>query len=157
MAFRHYNIVSWILTSSQLMGGTSKQTNKSQHQAAAKEIPVARYSAALEGVWRYGDWKRSSKVRYRNCVGPIKGRWGLCAELHWNEIENGNYVNWDIKAKLQKLTIICCLPAKWQQVYAWTMAQEEESDRFRVKSVRPPTHKLASPLGWVENSTLLCI
>jgi len=55
------------------MGGTSKQTNKSQHQAAAKEIPVARYSAALEGVWRYGGWESSSKVRYRNCVGPIKG------------------------------------------------------------------------------------
>jgi len=37
------------------------------------------------------------------------------------------------------------------------MAQEDESDRFRFESVRPTTRKLASPLGWVENSTLLCI
>jgi hypothetical protein len=62
VAFGHYNVVSWILTSSQLMGGTFKTDKR---QAAAKEIPVGRYSAAQEGVWRCGGYKstRSGGVR----------------------------------------------------------------------------------------------
>jgi hypothetical protein len=38
-------IISWILMTPNLMGGTSEQTNKSKQQPTAQEIPVVMYRA----------------------------------------------------------------------------------------------------------------